>query len=166
MWYQKYRDERVEALKSQIFREMYYWMMGFTFLSIIIKSIMYPEDWKRSAFEMLLMIFSSLYYIFRSVLLGLYSDEVEMHDRQNRRSVSQKNLWIGLGSGLAIALYFGFRSAIVYGSEGTTVKYFFASFFGGLLIYIPVFLGIVVIGDLLAHKGSKRMQKSKNEEEE
>lgn len=166
MWYQKNRDERVEAGKSQIFRELYYWMMGFTFLSIIVKSIIYPDDWKRSIFEMGLMIFSSLYYILRSVQKGLYSDEVEMHDRQNKRTVGQKNLLIGLGSGLAIALYFGFRSAIVYGSEGTTVKYFFASFFGGLLIYIPIFLVIVISADILARKGSGKMHKRKNEDEE
>lgn len=163
---QKYRDERVEAVKSQIFREMYYGMMGLTFASIIIKSIMYPDDWKRSAFEMMLMILSSLYYIFRSVFLGLYADEVEMHDRGSRRTMSQKNLRIGLGSGLAIALYFGFRSAIMYGSEGTAIPYFFASFFGGLLIYIPIFLAIVIGADLLARKGSGIMQKSKNEEDE
>lgn len=166
MWYQKYRDERVEAMKSQIFREMYYWMMGFTFLSIIIKSIMYPDDWERSAFEMLLMIFSSLYYILRSVLMGLYADEVEMHDRDNRRTVSQKNLIIGLGSALAIALYFGFRSAIVYGGEGTTVKYFLASFFGSILIYVPVFLAIMIAADLMAKRGSRLVKKRKDEDEE
>lgn len=166
MWYQKYRDERVEAAKSQIFREMYYWMMGVAFASIVAKSVLYPDDWKRGAFEMFLMIASSLYYILRSVQKGLYSDEVEMHDRKNRRSVSQKNMWLGLGSGLAIALYFGFRSAIVYGGEGTTIKYFFSSFFFSILFYIPIFLVLVLLGDLMAQKGSKRMQNRKNEDDQ
>ena len=57
MWYQKYRDEQVEAAKSQIFRELYYLMMGFAGISVIVKAILYPGNWKTSLFELLLIIF-------------------------------------------------------------------------------------------------------------
>jgi hypothetical protein len=164
MWYKKYRDERVEAAKSQIFRELYYLMMGFAGISVIVKSIMYPENWKASFFELLLIIFSSVYYILRSVQKGLYTDEIEVHDQQNKRSMSQKNLLIGLGSGIAIALFFGIRSALVFGGEGTTILFFFFSFIASLMIYIPFFVGFMVIGDQLARKASLRNANKQDEE--
>ena len=156
MWYQKYRDEQVEAAKSQIFRELYYLMIGFAGISVIAKTILYPGNWKTSFFELLLIIFSAVYYILRSVQKGLYTDEIEENDEENRRSVSQKNMLIGLGVGLVIALFFGIRSAVIFGGEGTMLRLFFLHFFGSLMIYIPFFLGVAVLGDQLANRVSLR----------
>ncbi len=164
MWYQKYRDERVEAAKSQIFRELYYLMMGFAGISVIVKSILYPDNWKASFFELLLIIISSVYYILRSVQKGLYTDEIEVHDQQNRRSMSRKNMLIGLGAGIALSLFFGFRSAILFGGEGTTIRYFFLSFIASLMFNIPFLVGALVLVDQLARKASLRNSKKQDDE--
>lgn len=156
MWYQKYRDEEKEADKSRIFRELYYLMMAFATLSIIFKAFRDPGNWKASLFEILLIIFSAVYYIVRSVMKGLYEETEEELDPDYRAGVSRRNILVGAGLGLAFALLFGILNAVLFGTEGTTFKVFALNFLGTLVWYTPFFVAIMFLADKLMDKAYER----------
>jgi len=112
--------------------------------------------------EVLIVLISSLHYGSRSIFLGLYSDEVEVHDQRSKLSMSAKNVIWGLGIGLALALIFGIRSAVIYGIGGLqSVWTFFIVFLVCLMIYIP----LLVVGLLSTHYFANQASKKAAEKD-
>lgn len=65
---------------------------------------------------------------------------------KDERVEQAKNFIYAGAGGVAISLYFGTRSAIVYG-EGTaqSIYYFFLVAAGSLMIYIPLLVGLAFL---------------------
>jgi predicted neutral ceramidase superfamily lipid hydrolase len=112
-------DERIISVQNKLYKETYIIVVSICIISLIVKSFMYDSGLKPIAVELTILLASSLYYGFRSVQLGLYSDEVEVHDQRNTTfTKSVKQLVWGGALGVAFAVFLGVRSALVYG-EGT-----------------------------------------------
>lgn len=146
-WFQsKPKDERVEQAKNQIYRELFVVVTGLCFLSILVKQYMEVEAYADVAPEPMILIVMAVYYMVRGWQLDIFSAEREMHDRRSRIPMTAKNFIYAGAGGVAISLYFGTRSAIVYG-EGTaqSIYYFFLVAAGSLMIYIPLLVGLAFL---------------------
>lgn len=151
-------DERIVNMKNKIFKEAYALIMTICSISVIVKTFMF-SDMESVMLELLILAGGSLYCFIRSVTLGLYSDEVEVHDRKRKMSFSKRIALTGLVIGFSIAMLLGIRSAVLYGDGGgaTTIKYFFLVFFVSLIIYIPFFVAAVSVLHYFANKVSRNM---------
>lgn len=157
-------DERIVQLQNVIYREMYTIVSVLCLLSIAVKYYMYGIDVKQVAIELIILLVQGLYYLGRAMSLGIISDEIEIHDRASGVPMSKKNVWIGLGTGSVLALFFGVRSAIVYGDTlSTQLAYFASVFFASFMIYVPLFVIVIMIYHYAAKKAG---QKSAEEEED
>jgi hypothetical protein len=156
-------DERVESVKNKTYKEAYSMALIICFFSIIVKFYLYGVNTDLVFTEFLIIIVTTFYYSIRTVWLGIYSDEVEIHDRTSKLSMDVKSILFGLGSGVAIAVFFGIRSAVLYGNEGNMLKYFILVFFASLMIYCPIF-----VLTLFLHKAANKISKDivqKNQDE-
>lgn len=151
-------DERIVNIRNQIYKETHIGIMILCSVSILIKYICYGPNLGNVATELVITFASALYFAIRSISLGLYADEVEIHDRSSKLPMSLKNVFISLGIGILIAVFFGVRSAVEFG-QGTaqSFKFFIIVFLASFLIYVPFIVGIVVIGHTLANKFSKKV---------
>ncbi|CDI49487.1 DUF6773 family protein [Clostridium tetani] len=150
-------DERIENIKNKIYKEISILVMLVCTISIIVKYSMYGQNIKLVATELLIMFSTSVYYVVRIVYLGIYSDEVEMHDRTSKISMNTKNIIIGLVIGISIAIFFGFRSALLYGTTPSIrVQYFSIVFIVSILIYLPFFIIFLTFQHSIANKISKK----------
>ncbi len=149
-------DERVEGIKNQIYKEAYFIAFAICCVSVVVKTLVLGLEAGNAIAEYMVIILPGFWSLIRSVALGIYSDDVEVHDRTSRWSMSTKTVFIGLTSGLVIATFFGVRSATVYGDGSTSLWYFFITFMAALMIYLPLFVVTLVAGDQLARRSSKR----------
>jgi hypothetical protein len=158
-------DERIVNTRNMIYKEMYRVVTLLCLASIIVKYTIYGPNTGMIATELVILLLSALYYGVRSVILGLYSDEVEVHDRTSRVSLNAKNWVLGLGLGIAIAAFFGIRSAIIYGHGGMqSVWYFVIVFFAALMMYVPLLVVVLAGSHALANKVSKKAAQEKLDE--
>ncbi|GAB6929079.1 hypothetical protein JCM10914A_30620 [Paenibacillus sp. JCM 10914] len=164
-WFKKHsaEDERIVNLKNKIYKEVYILIMIICSISVIIKSFaLHPTEsvW----LELLIMLSGSIYFGIRSVALGIYSDEVEVHDQRNKMSFSKRTALWGLAIGIILALYFGIRSAVLFGNDNssTEIKYFFMVFFVSLILYIPLFVGV----NLVIHHGANRVSQKMSQNDQ
>lgn len=161
-WRRTKSDERITNSLNKVYKEAYYVVMLICFISIAVKFYLYGYDIKFIVSEFLIIIIPGLFFQVRTVWLGLYSDEVEIHDRTSKIPMSAKSIVIGLGFGVGMALFFGIRSSILYASNNSQqVWYFITVFFVSLIIYCPFFIAVTSIPNLVASKVSKRIN-SKN----
>jgi hypothetical protein len=123
--------------------------MGLCFLSILVKQFMEIEAYSGAAPELTILLVTSLYYMIRGWQLDIFSAEREMHDRSSHIPMTAKNFICAGAGGVAISLYFGTRSAILY-AEGTeqSIYYFFLVAAGSLMIYIPLLIGLAFLIDV------------------
>jgi len=142
----KHIDERIVSTQNKLYKETYNLVIFICMVSCIVKYFMYGSGLKVIATEIIILLASGLYYGIRSIQLGLYSDEVEVHDQSNTTFTKgvKSIIWSGI-LGVAFATFFGIRSATVY-AEGTvqSLWYFILVFAVSLMMYIPfwiVFLG-------------------------
>ena len=168
-WFKKnsvVEDERIVNLKNKLYKEVYVLIMIICSISVIIKSFMQPEA-ESVWLEMLIILGGSLYFGIRSVGLGIYSDEVEVHDQRSKISFSKRTAISGLIIGVILALYFGIRSAVLYGNgnSATEIKYFLTVFIFSLIIYIPLFVGVNIVTHYGANKMSQKMSKDEDLDE-
>ncbi len=151
-------DERILHLKNKIYREVYTLIIVLCSLSLLVKLLWFRSDLEAIITELVILGASSLYYGFRAITLGIYYQEVEAHDSRSKIPYSRKNILSGLGTGIAISLFFGIRSAILYadGQFSTQAWYFFIVFMVSLLIYLPFLIGILAVSHAIANKASKK----------
>ncbi|MGF7048263.1 hypothetical protein J2T13_002770 [Paenibacillus sp. DS2015] len=164
-WFNRNRveDERIVHMKNKIYKEVYTLIMIICTISIIVKNFT-QSDWKSSLLELVIVLVGGLYVGIRSVFLGIYSDEVELHDSRSKISLNTRQILMNLGSGVFLALFFGIRNAVMYG-DGTWItglKYFSLVAFISLVIYIPLFAGGTMIVHQLANRTSRRMSEKDN----
>lgn len=159
----KQMDERVVNTQNKIYKEIYTLIMLICLLSVIVKFVAMGTDTSVIT-EVVIMLASSLYYLIRSVSLGVYSDAVEVHDRSNKFKMSTKNIVAGSAFGLGLALFFGLRSATLY-ADGTmqSLWYFILVFAVSLMIYVPVFLLLTFGLHTAANKASTNVNKDELE---
>jgi len=86
---------------------------------------------------------------------------MEAHDRRSKISMSKINILIGIGTGIAIAIFFGIRSSILYGSDTNRLEYFTMVFFASLIIYCLFSLPSIYMVDSIA----KRINKTVSQQE-
>lgn len=152
----KIRDERIENIRNKIGLEAYLITLAIALLSLVGKFYLYGHSIGGVALELLIVLGTGAYSGIRLLLLGVYSDEVELHDRTNALSMSKKNLFIGLGSGGLLALYFGINSALRFATTAQErVSYFFVVFFASLMIYMPLFIAVVLLLNLVGRNDGK-----------
>ncbi|RCX20631.1 hypothetical protein DFP94_103363 [Fontibacillus phaseoli] len=160
-WFGKNRldDERILHLKNKIFREAFILIMVICNFSLLLKLLVFRSDLESVITELVIVTAASLYYSIRTVTLGIYSEQIEAHDSRSKVPYSRKNILSGLGTGMAISLFFGIRSAILYGDGqfSTQAWYFFIVFAVSLMIYLPFFIGILAVTHSLANKASKKV---------
>lgn len=152
----KVNDERIEHAKNKIYRELYTLISIICLISIGVKYYTLGIDIGFIWTELAILFAGGIYYLIRSVSLGIYSDEVEIHDRNSNISMSKKTVLLSVVLGLGLALVFATNSAVKYGSDGNEAKYFISVFVFSLLLYVPVFLGLFYFPHLLAKIKSDR----------
>lgn len=165
-WFRtKQFDERIENLKNKLYKEVYVLVVVICSASIVIKSILNGYVGIAPIItELVIFLLAGLYYMFRSTRLGLYADEVEVHDRNSKLPMTAKHAVIGLSFGLAVAIYFGARSVVLY-AEGIlqSVWYFLLVSFASLMIYLPLFVGGLLLLHVAARTMSRRSQQISDE---
>lgn len=152
----KIMDERITNTINKIYKEAYFLAMIISLISIVVKYSLYGVNVRLVITEILIIFVPCLYYLIRIVRLGIYLDEIEVHDRTNKISMSTKKIIVGLVLGVAIAVFFGLRSSILYGNDSNRLWYFIIVFFVSIGIYIPFFVSIIVFTDAVSRKASKK----------
>ncbi|MDV2884750.1 DUF6773 family protein [Alkalihalophilus pseudofirmus] len=167
LWNKKPADERVTTIQNKIYREIYYLVMLITLASVVFKFITIGTSLNVVLTEVLILLGASTYYLIRSTSLGIYSEEVEIHDTNSKITRNKKNFYWGLAIGLALALSFATNSAVNY-AEGTqqAIHYFVLVFFVSLFIYAPFFIMFTVITHNAAKKRSDQVNQKLLDEEE
>jgi len=153
------KDERVENLYNKIYKEVYALVVILAAVSIIAKYFYYGLNLEHVVFELVLLISVSIYFLVRSVWMGLYSDMVELKDKSRKISLPMnvKQVVIALIAGLGIALFFGIRSSLLYGAGGNRLNYFLLVFSASFLIYIPFLVLVTFLINHFANKKSKKI---------
>ena len=156
---ERLKDERIERLYNKIFREAYLIAIVIAVISILTKYFYYGLNTEYVIFEFAFIIVTSLYFLIRSVFLGIYSDAIELHDKDKSISLpmSVKQILIGIAAGFGIALFFGVRSALLYGGGGNQVEYFFLVFGASFMIYLPALIILVLATSYIARKKSEQV---------
>lgn len=114
---EKITDERVVNIQNKIYKEVFQLAIAISILSIIIKFYLYGLNSELVITEFIIIIIPSFFYTVRTIWLGIYSDEIELHDRTSKIPMSIKQVFVGLVTGIAIAMFFGVRSSLLYGNE-------------------------------------------------
>lgn len=161
----KIMDERVVHTRNQIYKEAYFISLAICHVSAAIKLFIYDTGIEAAATELIIMLITSFYYMLRMIYLGVYSDEVEVHDRTSKISYSLKNILIGGAVGIGLGLFFAIRNATLY-AEGTAqwIWYFILIFVVTLLFYSPVFIGFMALMHAAANKASRQRRGSIDDE--
>ncbi|WP_371018503.1 DUF6773 family protein [Pseudalkalibacillus sp. JSM 102089] len=161
----KQKDERLTTLQNKIYREMYILIVVICALSVLYKQFLVEGGIQHVWTEIIIFSVSSGYYLIRSAMLGIFSDEVEMHDRSSKVSFSKRNFLISLLLGVGFSLFLAIRNSLMYG-EGTqeTVYFFLSILLGCLMIYIPVLFVIMVVPYAVAKYKSDKINEQELEE--
>jgi len=148
-------DERIINLKNKIYAEIFILVTIVCTVSTVIKFFIYNMEIKSIVTELIILIISGLYYLYRSIKLGIVSAEIEFDNAKSRWSRRKKNLITSLVFGIVIALVFGVNSAVQYAEGiGQSLWYFFLVTFVSLLIYLPFFMIMLVVGNDVIQKKS------------
>ena len=161
------KDERINHLKNKIYAEVYVLVVAICFISFLVKHFVYNLDIASFATELIILFVSGIYFTYRSTKLGIVSAEVEMHNRKRKWPKNKKNFITGVVLGIGISVCFGINSAVQY-ADGTAQAwyYFFLVTFVSLMIYLPVFFILLVIGnDAIKKRSDKAVDKMLDSDE-
>ncbi|WP_232718550.1 DUF6773 family protein [Bacillus sp. FJAT-45037] len=165
LWKKKPVDERVTNMQNKIYREMYHLVMLIALVSVVVKYLTIEVSLQVVLTEFLILLGASIYYLVRSTYLGIYSDEVELHDTHSKMNRSKKNFYGGLAFGIVFALIFATNSAINY-AEGTqqAISYFALVFAVSLFFYAPFFILFTWVTHTAAKKKSDQINQQQLDE--
>ncbi|KOS60154.1 hypothetical protein FJQ98_10765 [Lysinibacillus agricola] len=151
-------DERVKNLQNKIYKEMYYVIIFACLISILIKYMTMGVPLQNVTTEWLILLISSVYYFIRAAYLGVFTDEVEIHDSTSKVKLSTKYIIFGVAVGMVIAIIFGVNSAFNYAeSTQQAIYFFFLVFFVSLFMYALFFAGFLILIYVLAKKKSDQV---------
>lgn len=154
------KDERIINVQNKLYREIYYLIAGICFVSILLKYYFYGLGPVSIVTELVILLVSGVYYGIRSASLGIFSEEVELHDRSSRKPMGTKTIVGSIGFGIAIGLFFGIRSAVLYAdSTSQAIFYFFLVAGVSFAIYIPFLSLVFGVSFFAAKKQSERVNK-------
>ncbi|MFG6147520.1 DUF6773 family protein [Halobacillus sp. B23F22_1] len=154
----KPQDERVTTLQNKIYRELYHVIILICAGSLVYKSIQREAYIDNTWLEMLILIGGVIYYLARASHLGIFTDEVEMHDRSSKIKLNTKYLITSLMIGGGLSLFFAVNNSLRYGeTTQETIFYFFLILITSLIINVPILLGLFVVPSLIAKHNSDRM---------
>ncbi|MCT2535256.1 hypothetical protein NC661_20750 [Aquibacillus koreensis] len=145
-WFSKnnIQDERIITMQNKIYREIYILLLAIVIISVIVKFVVYGVESANVITELIILVTQGIYYSARSARLGIFSAEVELKDQSNKVPVRIKNVIVGLLFGLAIGIFFGIRSALLYAdTTAESIYYFFLVMVVSFMIYIPFFIAIL-----------------------
>ena len=158
-------DERVHNTQNQIYREIYKMITVICCVSIAIKFLTIGISSEVILTELTILISGGFYYTFRSAQMGLFSDEVEMHDANSKMTYRRKTIIYGIILGLIIALFMGINSAVNYADNTQqAVSYFFTVFLFSLFIYAPFLAAFLFIGYYTTKKKSDKVNEKNLED--
>lgn len=153
-------DERIENVRNQIYKEIYMIISVICLVSFFLKVLLFDVGAKGVILELLIILVGGFYYLARSIFLGVYWDEVELHDRNSKVPMSNKTIYSSVGLALLIAIFMGINSAVNY-ADGTSqgMWYFVLVSFVSIAIYLPIFLllfgGIYIVAKKIAMKNNE-----------
>lgn len=164
----KVEDERIINIKNKIYAEIYILVTVICGISFIVKHFIYDGGIESVAIELIILFLGGVYYMYRSIKLGVYSAEVEMHDQISKWPQKKKNLYIGITLGICIALFMGINSAVQYAEGvGQSIYYFLLTATASLMIYLPLFIILlVVVHDVMKKKSDKVIEKMLGDDNE
>ncbi|MGG4267797.1 DUF6773 family protein [Peribacillus simplex] len=160
----KITDERVENVRNKIYKEMYHIILAICLVSALIKLYKYGAGSGELYLEFVILVAGGMYYLARSIFLGVFWDEVEMHDRTSKTPMSRKTILGSVTLALFIAIFMGVNSAVSY-ADGTSqgVWYFVSVSFVSVMIYLPILLlffgGIYLLAKKIGMKNSEENKK-------
>lgn len=150
-------DERIAHTKNKIYKEAY----GLTMLLCIVFAVINYQIYRYNMilFSMIIIIvIPSLYIYIKSIIIGLYSDEVEVHDRNSKTQISLKKMISGIIIGLFMGLFFGIRSSLLYAHNTKQhIVFFIIVFLISTAIYIPFFLAFIMLPHFTGQFLSKKI---------
>ncbi|MFD6210721.1 DUF6773 family protein [Peribacillus sp. NPDC060253] len=157
-------DERVENVRNKIYKEMYHVILAICLVSALFKLYKYGAGSGELYLECVIIVAGGLYYLARSIFLGVFWDEVEMHDRTSKTPMSRKTIFGTVALALIIAIFMGVNSAVSY-ADGSSqgVWYFVMVSFVSVMIYLPILLlffgGIYLLAKKIGMKNSEDNKK-------
>ena len=161
----KQKDERVTNLQNKIYREMYILIVAICALSVLYKQFLVEGGTQHLWTEIIILVASSLFYLVRSTMLGIFSDEVEMHDQASKMSFNKRNFLISLLLGVGFSLTFAIVNSQKYAdSTQEAYSFFFTILFACLVFYIPVLFAIMVLPLAIAKRKSDQVNEQELEE--
>ncbi|MDV7766817.1 DUF6773 family protein [Peribacillus sp. CSMR9] len=160
----KIKDERVEHVRNKIYKEMYHVILAICLVSALFKLYKYGAGSGELYLEFVIIIAGGLYYLARSIFLGVLWDEVEMHDRTSKTPMSRKTIFGTVALALIIATILGVNSAVSYAdSSSQGLWYFVLVSFVSVMIYLPILLlffgGIYLLAKKIGMKNSEDNKK-------
>ena len=161
------KDERVVNIRNKIYAEIYVLVATICTISVIVKYFIYGYNLEYVMTELTILFLGGIYFLYRSVTLGIFSAEVELHDRKNKWSTKKKNLIMSVGLGIGIALAMGINSAVQY-ADGVqqSIEYFFLVGFVSLMIYLPFLIIVLVAGNEYAKRKSDNVMNKMLDDDE
>ncbi|WP_332650418.1 DUF6773 family protein [Lysinibacillus sp. 54212] len=156
----KFSDERVTNMQNKIYREIFTIITVICFVSIAIKFLTIGKEFNLIITETIILILSGVYYLFRSVKMGIFSEEVEISNANSKFKYSTRTMAIGIIYGLFLSIIFGVNSAFNYAdSTAQAIEYFFIVFLVSLIIYIPGLLIVLLVPYSMAKSQSDKVNR-------
>lgn len=151
-------DERITNLQNKIYRELYIFVVIICVLSLGYKHFTGNATFENIITEIIILLGGGIYYLIRSSQLGIFSDEVEMHDRSSKINLDMKNFLISMVLGVGISLTFAIVNSQRYAdNQQEEIYFFFTILLVSLMIYIPLLTGIMVLPYIIAKYKSNRV---------
>ncbi|TFJ91885.1 DUF6773 family protein [Lentibacillus salicampi] len=151
------KDERITTLENKIYKEIYILVVVICVISAAIKFYQHGFHIEAAFTEWAIFLATGIYFSYRSVKLGLYSDEVEMHDRTNKMSREKKNLIVGAVIGAVGSFGIALNSTISYvDGVANSIFNFILVFFVSIIFYVPFLVFMMIISHTIMKKKSDK----------